>query len=220
MDSEYKDYGFSDSQASQAMRYLVPGIFRMAGRVEGLRVLDVGCGNGYLANCFQSAGASKVVGIDLSESGIRQARKAYPGIRFEICSATDDLLQKLGESPFDIVVSTEVIEHLYSPREFIRSCYNALTANGKFICSTPYHGYLKYVVLSLLGKMDSHLTALWDGGHIKFFSRRTLTTIFTEQGFSEVRFLGVGRCPYLWKSMILSGRRSTSETDRTMPFSR
>jgi 2-polyprenyl-6-hydroxyphenyl methylase/3-demethylubiquinone-9 3-methyltransferase len=50
--------------------------------------------------------------------------------------------------------------------------------------------------------MDAHFTALWDHGHIKFWSIPTLTTLLKEAGFKRVRFLRVGRIPSLAKSMI------------------
>jgi 2-polyprenyl-6-hydroxyphenyl methylase/3-demethylubiquinone-9 3-methyltransferase len=50
--------------------------------------------------------------------------------------------------------------------------------------------------------MDRHYTALWDHGHIKFWSIPTLTTLLTEAGFQTIRFHRVGRIPALAKSMI------------------
>jgi hypothetical protein len=54
--------------------------------------------------------------------------------------------------------------------------------------------------------MDRHLTALWDGGHIKFWSKQTITTLLNEQGFHKTKFIGCGRLPYLWKSMIIEAK--------------
>jgi uncharacterized protein (AIM24 family) len=76
---------------------------------------------------------------------------------------------------------------------------------GQIILTTPYHGYLKNLMLAATGKMDSHFTALWDGGHIKFWSRKTLSTLLEEQGFRVTNFKGSGRLPYFWKSMVLKG---------------
>src|SRR5204863_4007584 len=104
--------------------------------------LDVGCGNGSMAKEFISRGCN-VVGIDLSEQGIEIARQTQPKGRFEVMAADDNVLANLGEAPFDRVISTEVIEHIYDPRSFARGCSGALRPGGRFICSTPYHGYLK-----------------------------------------------------------------------------
>ncbi len=72
--------------------------------------------------------------------------------------------------------------------------------------STPYHGYLKNLALAATGKLDAHFTVLRDGGHIKFFSRRTLEQMLREQGFEVAGFAGAGRWPWLWKSMLVKAR--------------
>jgi len=72
--------------------------------------------------------------------------------------------------------------------------------------STPYHGYIKNLALAVTGKLDAHFTVLWDGGHIKFFSRSTLEQMLREQGFEVTGFAGAGRWPLLWKSMLVKTR--------------
>ena len=74
------------------------------------------------------------------------------------------------------------------------------------IISTPYHGYIKNLALAVTGKLDDHFTALWDGGHIKFWSVKTLSRLLEEHGFLVVEFKGSGRTPYLWKSMLLRAK--------------
>ena len=59
----------------------------------------------------------------------------------------------------------------------------------------PYHGYLKNFALAVTGKMDSHFTALWLGGHIKFFSIQTLGQLLKDAGAKKIQFLRVGRVP-------------------------
>ncbi|MEJ0099912.1 MAG: hypothetical protein WDO12_09270 [Pseudomonadota bacterium] len=53
---------------------------------------------------------------------------------------------------------------------------------------------------------DGHWHPLRDYGHIKFFSRATLTRLFIESGFSELRFSTAGRFRPLGKSMVMAGR--------------
>ena len=212
--SKYLDYGFHHTGASHMHARFLPPLFELCGDLlrPGTRVLDVGCGNGYTIGQFLSRGCD-VVGIDLSRSGIELARSEYPKGRFECLPADHDLLTNLAVEPFDIVVSTEVVEHLYAPRPYAAGCFQALRPGGRFICSTPYHGYLKNLVLALSGKMDTHFTALWDGGHIKFWSRATLSLLLTEQGFTAIRFIGVGRVPYIWKSMILVAHKPPTQSN-------
>lgn len=164
----------------------------------GVRVLDVGCGNGYLVSWFMERGAVGV-GIDASAQGIEQARRAYPDGRFERLLADERVLENLDTQAFDIVTSTEVVEHLYDPRSWARGCFAAVRPGGRFVCTTPYHGYLKNVAIAATNKFDHHMNPLWDGGHIKFWSPSTLGTLLREVGFTNIRWKGSGRLPLLWK---------------------
>jgi 2-polyprenyl-3-methyl-5-hydroxy-6-metoxy-1,4-benzoquinol methylase len=175
-------------------------------KAQRARVLDIGCGNGYWIGQLLQLGLTGV-GIDPSAEGMSIARKTYPAARFEQTTVSEDLLQRLNEAPFDVVVSMEVVEHVYDPRAWAHGAFRALRPGGRLICSTPYHGYLKNLVISLTDKWDEHLRPLWDGGHIKFWSRPTLTSLLEEAGFVNIQFRGTGRLPYLWKSMVLSGDR-------------
>ena len=119
---------------------------------------------------------------------------------------TGELPPELRKIPFRTVISMEVIEHLYSPRTFAAFVRSILEANGggRFILTTPYHGYLKNLSIALTGKADRHYSALWEGGHIKFWSRRTLAILLREAGFRNMAFTGAGRIPYLWRHMVFS----------------
>lgn len=112
----YTDYGYADDSTCRMQRLLAPVVERLLGPMpRGSRILDIGCGNGALASHFLAKGIN-VVGIDLSDSGVAIARTRYPQGRFEVLPADGGLLAVLGCTPFDFVVSTEVIEHLYDPR--------------------------------------------------------------------------------------------------------
>ena len=198
---------YSDAHALVSHEYLLPKVCAI---IDGLaagkptRIFDVGAGNGSVANEL-CRGGHQVTGVDPSATGVAQANKAYPAIRIELGSAYDDLAQRYGRFP--VVLSLEVIEHLLYPRRLARTAFDLLEPGGTLILSTPYHGYLKNVALALSGRMDAHFTALWDGGHVKFWSFRTLRALLLEAGFVSVRFHRVGRVPPLAKSMIaVAGR--------------
>jgi 2-polyprenyl-6-hydroxyphenyl methylase/3-demethylubiquinone-9 3-methyltransferase len=100
------------------------------------------------------------------------------------------------------VTSLEVVEHVYFPRRYAATLFSLLEPCGTAIVSTPYHGYWKNLALALSGRMDTHYTALWDHGHIKFWSIETLGKLLTDAGFRAIQFRRVGRFPALAKSMI------------------
>ena len=133
------------------------------------------------------------------------ARKLEPKSRIENASVYDDVLGIFKEK-FDAIVSLEVVEHLFDPKKFVRQMKNCLKPGGIFVLSTPYHGYLKNLSIAFLGKFDSHVSPLWDGGHIKFWSKKTLTKLLNDEGFHDIQFEGAGRFSFFWKSMILASK--------------
>ena len=168
------------------------------------RVFELGCGNGSFAKILSDHGYA-VTAIDTSIDGINLARCSFPGIAFHNGSTYDDLSTKFGK--FNAVVSLEVVEHIFEPRKYIATVYELLEHGGAAIISTPYHSYVKNLALAVSGKMDAHFTALWDYGHVKFWSMKTLRILLLEAGFQEVRFRRVGRIPPLAKSIIAVARR-------------
>lgn len=201
------EYSYRSSEPPFADGYLVTPVLALLG--EPRRVLEVGCGNGATAARIAAAGHS-VVAVEPSVSGVQVARTAHSSVQFERRSGYDDLAGEFGL--FDAVVSIEVIEHVYSPRLLVSRMRDALRPGGLMILTTPYHGYLKNLGLALAGKMDGHYAPLWDHGHIKFWSRRTLSALLSEAGLVEVSFSRVGRAvPQFAKSMLLVWRRPASE---------
>jgi len=169
-------------------------------------ICDLGCGNGYMSRRLADLGYD-VVGVDASESGVGIARRACPNATFIHSSIDSTLRQRMTFSDFDLVVSSDVIEHLYRPSDLLEAATSLLKTNGHLIIGAPYHGYLKNLLLSLTGKMDSHFSALHDGGHIKFFSEKTLSELLKKHGFLSQRFTFYGRAPWLWKNMICHARK-------------
>jgi len=176
---------------------------KLVKKLDGVRsICDLGCGNGHITGRLAALGYH-VTGVDASASGIQIARSAYPQVNFVHALIDRDL--NVGQ--FDLVISSDVIEHLYRPLDLIEAAVSLLKPGGQILLGTPYHGYLKNLVLAATGKMDAHFSALHDGGHIKFFSVSTLSTLVRSHGFDDLSFTFYGRAPWLWKNMICHARK-------------
>ncbi len=208
MSEEISGYVWASAELTRSHDYLLPALKEiLAGETllqDRKRLFELGCGNGSVANELVRLGWD-VTGVDPSEQGIAQANARYPAIPLHAGSAYDELAAQYGTFP--VVVSLEVVEHVYAPRKYAATLFSLIEQGGLAIVSTPYHGYLKNLALAVSGRMDAHFTALWDHGHIKFWSERTLRTLLEEAGFRDVRFRRVGRIPALAKSMIAVARK-------------
>ncbi len=199
-DVDISGYAHPEGGLSHSHNYLLPTVFGLLGEPgQDRRLFELGCGNGSVAHELAGQGWD-VTGVDPSVEGIAQAQAAYPALRLAQGSAYDDLVSRYGRFPR--VLSLEVVEHVYAPRHYARTLFDLVEPGGMAIVSTPYHGYLKNLALALSGRMDDHFTALWDHGHIKFWSMKTLSLLLAEAGFVDIRFERVGRIPALAKSMI------------------
>ncbi len=198
-------FGWKSQDPTQANNYLLPAILKLIPNEKPLSILDAGCGNGFIAGELSRLGHT-VIGIDIANDGIDIAKNAYPDVQFETWSVYEDFLNIT--KPVDVLVSTEVIEHLLFPTKFLLNAFNIIKPGGLIILSTPYHGYMKNLAVSLVDGWDKHHDVLREGGHIKFFSMKTLALILEGVGFSSIKFKNVGRVQYFWKSMVCQAKKN------------
>jgi len=108
--------------------------------VEGKRVLDIACGEGYGAAALRGAGAVQVIGVDISDAVCRHVRTKY-GIETTAGNAESI---PLADRSVDVIVSFETIEHVSAPDRFLSECVRVLTPGGTLIVSTPNRGFYEY----------------------------------------------------------------------------
>jgi len=203
-----RHYGWVSDKTPPSVRVILPTLLRLLRERGSRKVVDLGCGNGSLTGLLALEGFD-VCGLDADAQGIALARKAYPALRFEqLVLGPEAATTARDISPgADTVTAIEVIEHLFRPADLIQCAGAILPPGGTLVLSTPYHGYLKNLAITLIGGWDRHWNPAREGGHIKFWSRPTLTRFLQANGFEVDGFTGVGRAPWLWHSMIVAARK-------------
>jgi 2-polyprenyl-6-hydroxyphenyl methylase/3-demethylubiquinone-9 3-methyltransferase len=147
-------------------------------------ILEIGAGRGKLGSRFAAQGI-RYVGLEPVAEEIEAAHQTFPTLPIMQASCYDDP-KALGLGKFDLVYSNDVIEHLYEPRRLVSFSAAHLNVGGMIVCGTPHYGsYIRNLALSLANRWDHHHGPLWDGGHIKFFSKATLHQIWAEGGFTN-----------------------------------
>lgn len=113
-----------------------PAFLRVVGDVRGLRVLDLACGNGYLARRYARNGA-RVVGVDASEPIVRRARareaKEPLGIEYRVANASRRL--PFEDGSFDLIASNMALMDIEDAEGAIREGGRALKTGGRFVAS-------------------------------------------------------------------------------------
>lgn len=106
------------------------------GSSRAVRILDVGCGRGWLTNLASAYGNSE--GVEPVAGVIEYARSLFPHLRFEV-GTPETVLARSDFKPFDIVLCSEVIEHVPHPQKpgFVGSLSRLLTSDGYLILTTP-----------------------------------------------------------------------------------
>jgi len=107
--------------------------------LAGIKILDVGCGGGILAESLARLGAN-VVGIDPLQENI-DAAEHHRGEHSDLaklsytCTTVEDFCREHGES-FDVVVASEVLEHVDNPAVFVEDCCSCIKPGGRIVVTT------------------------------------------------------------------------------------
>jgi len=100
-------------------------------KLERPRILEIGCGNGWLAERLLSFGP--VTGIDIADAAIEEARRRVPSGEFQ---SGDILEMELPHKSFDVVVTLETLSHVRSQPQFIEVIADLLSERGHLILTT------------------------------------------------------------------------------------
>ncbi len=105
-----------------------------ASRAAGRTVLDAGCGEGYGAAIIAGAGAASVSAVDLDPVTVDHVRRRYPQVEATVAELGD---LSFPPASFDLVVSFQVIEHVWDVPAYLASLRRVLRPGGELLVSTP-----------------------------------------------------------------------------------
>ncbi|NRB03924.1 MAG: bifunctional 2-polyprenyl-6-hydroxyphenol methylase/3-demethylubiquinol 3-O-methyltransferase UbiG [Rhodobacteraceae bacterium] len=171
----------------------------------GLRILDIGCGGGLLAEPMARLGAD-VVGADAAAGNIPVARvhAEQSGLKVDYRHTTAEDMAAAGEQ-FDAVLNMEVVEHVADPLAYLTACQTLLKPGGLMVCSTINRNPKSYM-MAIIGA-EHVMRWLPKGTHewSKFITPDELFDLIRQGGLTPVDRQGFVFNPLTW-SWRLSDR--------------
>ena len=144
---------------------------------SGKRVLDVGCGNGYLGKILADRGF-EVTGIE-QPGGTNQ--RFPPEVRLVEADLENGLPELDGK--FDYILCADVLEHLRDPLRLLKEIRGKFTPGGVLIASLPNSGNLYFRLVILSGRFPQDNKGLFDRTHMRFFTWDGWRELFDNGGF-------------------------------------
>lgn len=162
--------------------------------LEGLDVLDVGCGGGILSTAMAQRGA-KVTGIDLGLENLQAAKVHTQHIGLQDCLqfehiAAEDFAKQNPQS-FDVVACMEMLEHVPDPSSIVQACYDVLKPGGVCVLSTINRNPKAYL-FAIVGA--EYVLRLLDRGthdYAKFITPAELDSMASVAGFKRQDLIGL-----------------------------
>lgn len=204
-DRDWRETKASDAFFEQARRY--PDIAGVIARLAPRRLLDVGCGSGYLAKLLKARVPGLVIhGVDVSGVALERAR-AHVDQVWQVDLDKADI--PLPSEQYDAVTCVEVLEHLYDPDHALREIARVLSPLGHAVVTVPNLAYWRFRLDLLRGRVPAPAA---DRRHLHQFDHRLLAETLARAALSPVGMTGHGvrlellarRCPVLFSDILVA----------------
>lgn len=190
-DRDWLETKASDTFFEGTPRY--PEIADVIVQLRPRRLLDVGCGSGYLAKLLKARFPGLVVhGVDISRVALERARDHTDQV-WQVDLDKTDL--PVPSEQYDTVTCIEVLEHLYDPDHAIREIARVLAPGGNTVVTVPNLAYWRYRLDLFRGRVPPPAV---DPRHLHQFDQRLLAEILVRSDFRLTGMTGHGlRLPWL-----------------------
>ena len=165
--------------------------------LEGIKVLDVGCGGGILAEALSKLGA-QVTGIDASEQTIGVAQNHSNAVGSDVSyyqTTIDEFIANKPEEKFDVITCLEMLEHVPSPGEIIKTCSTILKDDGDIFFSTINRNPRSYLFAIVGAEYILNLLPKGTHDYQKFIKPSELAKWIRDARLSQIETIGLSYNP-------------------------
>lgn len=168
-------------------------IFKYLGNRQEIKMLDVGCGGGLILHLCEKKGA-EVFGIEFQDSFAAYCKKMYGLENIYKIPLEDSFWQDNYRNSFDVITFMDVVEHVNSPLDTLRSAVNLLKPGGILLLSTPcrdtfYHRFGEISYSLSKGKYPTFLPIMYSNtlfSHKQILSLKDMDHIFQKLNLESV----------------------------------
>jgi len=178
--------------------------FLLAGVKAGMRVLDLGCGEGFFAAELARAGAD-VVAADVAEEPLRRARARTPGLRTQLIEGEG--AWEIADAGFDVVWAGEVIEHVADTSRWLSELRRVLRPSGELRLTTPQLGSAALLAAALSRRSFARRFDP-QGDHLRHYDGATLSALLISFGFERPAVRRAAGPPGARRLLLASAARS------------
>ena len=171
--------------------------------LEGLKILDIGCGGGLISEPMARLGA-KVTGIDASEKNIKVAKlhSKKSNLQINYLSCSPENLNDLNE--YDVILNLEIVEHVENVNLYINSCYKLLKNKGLMFTATLNRTLTSYIKAIIGAEYILRWLPIGTHDWNKFIKPEELEKTLSQQKFLTVDIRGMKFNPFSKKWRISS----------------
>ncbi|MFU8820506.1 MAG: class I SAM-dependent methyltransferase [Gammaproteobacteria bacterium] len=167
---------------------------------DGDTILDIGCGDGLLLYQFRNR-YRELIGYEYSTDRLNQARRNLSDCNFAGFAGSAESMEGIASESIDRIVSADTIEHIPDVYAAASEMYRVLKPGGSLVINTPNIAFIKKRLLLLIGRFPSTSQpneglgsdVLFDGGHLHYFTFRSLSFLLERAGFSVNGRMGYGQ---------------------------
>lgn len=144
-----------------------------------LKILDIGCATGYLGKAVK-LNNNYVCGVEISPIAAEESKKVLDNVAVGNIELID-LPYK--ENYFDIVICSDILEHLFSPELVLNKIYKYLKREGIFLMVVPNIAWYRMRLMLIGGKWEYGSSGIMDFGHIRWFTKKSGGKLLKNCGF-------------------------------------
>lgn len=153
-------------------------------------ILDVGCSGGFFGKKLKEIRDNIIVwGVEPNEEAASIAKNNLDKV---VCAPFSENLEELHGQLFDCIIFNDVLEHLVSPEDVLRSSSKLLKKNGLVLASLPNVLFFPVLYDLVVGKdWKYEKSGVLDNTHLRFFTRKSIVRLFEENGYKVKKIKGI-----------------------------